>query len=73
MIGSLPRGIPKVVDYRQTGAQATNYMVTQDKHKDLSRFGRREGVIPMSCVRLYCSVWRDVMRCVLRGSPACLI
>ena len=30
MVGSLPRGMPKVVDYRQTGAQATNEMVTQD-------------------------------------------
>ena len=42
MVGSLPRGMPKVVDYRQTGAQATNEMVTQDRHKVLSRFGRRE-------------------------------
>ena len=50
MIGSLPRGMPKVVDYRQTDAQATNKMVTQDRHKVLSRFGRREGVIPMSYV-----------------------
>jgi hypothetical protein len=24
MVGSLPRGIPKVVDYQQIGAQATN-------------------------------------------------
>ena len=50
MVGSLPRGMPKVVDYRQIGAQATNEMVTQDRHKVLSRFGRREGVIPTSCV-----------------------
>ena len=28
MVGSLPRGMPKVVDYRQTDAQATNKMVT---------------------------------------------
>ena len=33
MVGSLPRGMPKVVDYRQTGAQATNEMMTQDKHE----------------------------------------
>ena len=46
MVSSLPRGMPKVVDYRQTGAQATNEMVTQDKHEVLSRFDRREGVIP---------------------------
>ena len=50
MVGSLPRGMPKVVDYRQTGAQVPNKMVTQDRHEVLSRFGRQKGVIPMSCV-----------------------
>ena len=50
MVGSLPRGMPKVIDYRQTDAQATNKMVMQDKHEVLSRFGRRDGVIPMTCV-----------------------
>ena len=50
MVGSLPRGMPKVVDYRQIDAQATNKMVTQDRHKVLSRFDRREGVIPTSYV-----------------------
>ena len=50
MVGSLPRGMPKVVDYRQTDAQATNKMVTQDRHEVLSRFGGREGIIPTSCV-----------------------
>ena len=50
MVGSLPRGMLKVVDYRQIGAQATNEMVTQDRHEVLSRFGHREGVIPTSCV-----------------------
>jgi len=34
MVSSLPKGMPKVVDCRQTGAQATNYMVTQDTDKD---------------------------------------
>jgi len=33
LVGSLPWGIPMVVDYRQTGAQATNLMVTQDTDK----------------------------------------
>ena len=33
LVGSLPWGIPTVVDYRQTGAQATNLMVTQDTNK----------------------------------------
>ena len=50
MVGSLPRGMPKVVDYRQTDAQAPNKTVTQDRHEVLSRFGRQEGVIPTSCV-----------------------
>jgi hypothetical protein len=67
MVSSLPRSMPKVIDCRQTGAQAINQMITQDKHKDLSRFVRRGGVIPTSCVRLYCSIWRGVMRCVLRS------
>ena len=34
LVGSLPWGIPMVVVYRQTGAQATNLMVTQDTDKD---------------------------------------
>ena len=50
MVGSLPRGMPRVVDYRQTDAQAINKMVMQDRHKILSRFGHRKGVIPTSCV-----------------------
>ena len=50
LVGSLPWGIPMVVVYQQIGAQAMNSMVTQDTDKDLSRFGRREGVIPTSCV-----------------------
>ena len=50
MVGSLLRGMPKVVDYRQTDAQATNEMVTQDRHEVLSRFDRCEAVIPTSCV-----------------------
>ena len=37
MVSSLPRGMSKVVDYRQTDAQATNKMVTQDRHEVLSR------------------------------------
>ena len=50
MVGSLPRGMPKVVDCWQTDAQATNKMVTQDRHEVLSRFGHHEGVIPTSYV-----------------------
>ena len=36
MVSSLPSGMPKVVDCRQTDAQATNKTATQDKHKVLS-------------------------------------
>ena len=50
MVGSLPRAVPKVVDCRQTGVQAMNKMMMQDRHEVLSRFGCREGVIPTSCV-----------------------
>ena len=50
MVGSLPWGMPKVVDYQQIDAQATNKTVTQDRHEVLSRFGHRESVIPTSCV-----------------------
>ena len=34
LVGSLPWTIPTVVVYRQTGAQATNLMVTEDTDKD---------------------------------------
>ena len=68
MIGSL--GMPKVVVYRQIGAQATNEMVTQDRHEVLSRFGRREGntYVLRLIVLLYVNE-----RCFLEGSPARLI
>ena len=33
LVGSLPWVIPTAVVYRQTGAQATNLMVTQDTEK----------------------------------------
>jgi hypothetical protein len=47
LVGSLPRGMPKIVDCWQIGAQAMNLMVTT---RILSRFIRREGVIPTSSV-----------------------
>jgi len=34
LVSSLPCGIPTIVVYQQTGAQATNSMVTQDTDKD---------------------------------------
>ena len=50
MVGSLPRSMPKVVDYRQIDTQAPNKTVMQDRHEVLSRFGHQEGVIPTSYV-----------------------
>ena len=50
MVGSLPKGMPKVVDCQQIDAQATNKTMTQDRHEVLSRFDRQEDVIPMSYV-----------------------
>jgi hypothetical protein len=46
MVDSLPRGMPKVVDYRQTGVQATNEMVMQNNTRVYPGSGRRVGVIP---------------------------
>ena len=71
MVGSLPRGMPKVVDCRQTDAQATNKTVTQDRHEVLSRFGRHERrntYVMRLIVLLYVNE-----RCFLEGSPARLI
>ena len=65
--------MPKVVDYRQTDAQVTNKTVTQDRHEVLSRFGRREGVIPYAYVMRLIVLLYVNERCFLEGSPARLI
>jgi len=59
LVDSLPWGIPMVVVYRQTGAQATNLMVTQDMDKDFIQVrppcGRNTYVlrlIVLDCVEL---------------------
>jgi len=66
LVGNLPWGIPTVVVYRQTGAQATNLMVTQDTDKVFIQVrppcGRNTYVlrlIVLLCVELNC----------LRGVP----
>jgi hypothetical protein len=46
LVGSLPRGMPKVVDCRQTGVQATNEMVIQNNTWVYPGSGHRVGVIP---------------------------
>jgi hypothetical protein len=38
--------MPKIVDYRQTGVQATNEMVMQNNTLVYPGLGRRVGVIP---------------------------
>ena len=53
LVGSLPWGIPTVVVYRQTGAQATNLMVTQDTDKDFIQVWPPCGrLIVLDCVEL---------------------
>jgi hypothetical protein len=46
LVGSLPRGMPKVVDYRQIGVQATNEMVMQNNTRVYPDSCHRVGVIP---------------------------
>jgi hypothetical protein len=46
LVGSLPRGMPKVVDCRQLGVQATNEMVMQNNTRVYPGLGCRMGVIP---------------------------
>ena len=51
---SLPRGMPKVVDYRQTDAQASNKTVTQDRHEDFIQVRpprrRNTNVLRLICI-----------------------
>jgi hypothetical protein len=46
LVGSLPRGMPKVVDCRETGVQTTNEMVMQNNTRVYPGLGRRVSVIP---------------------------
>jgi hypothetical protein len=46
LVGSLPRGMPKVVDCRQTGVQATNEMVMQSNTRVYPSSGHRVGLTP---------------------------
>ena len=70
MVGSPPRGMPKVVDCRQTDAQATNKMVMKDTRGFIQvRLPRRRNTYVLRLiVLLYVNE-----RCFLEGSPARLI
>ena len=70
MVGSLPKGMLKVVDCRQTDAQATNKMVTQDTRGfiQVRPPRRRNTYVLRLIVLLYVNE-----RCFLEGSPARLI
>ena len=55
MVGSLPTGIPKVVDCRQIDAQATNKMVTQDTRGFIQvRPPRRRNTYVLRLIVLLC-------------------
>ena len=60
LVGSLPWGIPTVVNCQQSGTQATNFMVTQDTNKDFIQvrppWGRNTYIL-----RLIVLIW-DIMR-----------
>ena len=71
MVGSLPRGMPKVVDCRQTDAQATNKTVTQDLTRGFIQVRpprRRNTYVLRLIVLLYVNE-----RCFSEGSPTRLI
>jgi hypothetical protein len=62
LVGSLPRGMPKVVDCRQTGVQATNEMVMQNNTLVYPRLGRRVGVIPYVLLCFVIAVSNNVLQ-----------
>jgi hypothetical protein len=62
LVGSLPRGMPKVVDCRQTGVQATNEMVMQNNMRVYPGSGRRVGVIPYVLLCFVIDVSNNVLQ-----------
>ena len=62
LVGSLPRGMPKVVDCRQTGVQATNGMVMQNNTRVYPGSGRRVGVIPYVLLCFVIAVSNNVLQ-----------
>jgi hypothetical protein len=79
LVDSLPRGMPKVVDYRQTGVQATNEMVIQNNTRVYPGSGRRVSVIPYVLLCFVIAVLNYKLDCpkvccdIFKGSPALLI
>jgi hypothetical protein len=62
LVGSLLRGMPKVVDCRQTGVQATSEMVTQNNTRVYPGSGRRVSVIPYVLLCLVIVVSNNVLQ-----------
>jgi hypothetical protein len=62
LVGSLPRGMPKVVDCWQTGVQATNEMVMQNNTWVYPGSGRRVGVIPYVLLYFVITVSNNVLQ-----------
>jgi hypothetical protein len=57
--------MPKVVDYQQTGVQATNEMVMQDNTWVYPGSGRRVGVIPYVLLCFVIAVSNNVLQASL--------
>jgi hypothetical protein len=57
--------MPKVVDCRQIGVQATNEMVMQDNTQVYPGFGRRVGVIPCVLLCFVIAVSNNVLQASL--------
>jgi hypothetical protein len=62
LVDNLLRGIPKVVDCRQTGVQATNEMVMQNNTRVYPGSGRRVGVIPYFLLCFVISISNNVLQ-----------
>jgi hypothetical protein len=54
--------MPKVVDYRQTGVQATNEMVMQNNTRVYPGSGRRVGIIPYVLLCFVIAVSNNVLQ-----------
>jgi hypothetical protein len=62
LVGSLPRGMPKVVDCQQTGVQATNEMVMQNNTRVYPGSGHRVSVIPYVLLCFVIAVLNNVLQ-----------
>jgi hypothetical protein len=62
LVGSLPRGMPKVVDCRQIGVQATNEMVMQNNTRVYLGSGHHVGVIPYVLLCFVIAVSNNILQ-----------